>query len=215
MSDSTFLVQEFDHDSVMLFIGTFTSLEPEIRNGRFRFYNNEGKVEVAGFYYHDIPYGKWVYYDDNGKITRVLDYKSVLDFLSENRDETTELASGAADSMLSCSVGCTMEETRDTVYVSGPVPTFRGGDPSSITSYIKDHAVYPVYAKDKGISGCTVIRFTLNGEGKISTASVLSGESPDLNMEAMRVLLESEGWEPATTVEGDPPDIIFTIRVRL
>ncbi|HYW97000.1 MAG TPA: hypothetical protein VE870_15500, partial [Bacteroidales bacterium] len=74
MSDSTFLVQEFDHDSVMLFIGTFTSLEPEIRNGRFRFYNNEGKVEVAGFYYHDIPYGKWVYYDDNGKITRVLDY---------------------------------------------------------------------------------------------------------------------------------------------
>ena len=95
LSDSTYLVQEFDRDSAMLFFGTLTSIDPDVRNGRFRFYDKEGRVEVAGFYYEDIPYGKWVYYDETGRISRVLDYKAVLDFLSQSEDENERTTDNA------------------------------------------------------------------------------------------------------------------------
>ena len=95
-----------------------------------------------------------------------------------------------------------------------PLHTLWGTDAAAITKYIHENTVYPVYAKDKAITGNVIIRFTLSGEGNISTARILSGNSPDLNMEAMRVLLESKDWKPATSSEGNPVDSFFTIKVN-
>ncbi len=215
MSDSTYLIQTFDQDSTLLFIGTLASLVPEIRNGRFSFYNKQGKVETAGFYYRNIPYGKWLYYDLDGKLTQVIDYKYVLDFIAGN-PETSDAMSGLVNSG---DQAAPLFDTADEAgagqpYLIAPLPLFQGKDPAFLTDYIQNHLVYPVYARDMGISGRVFVRFSLDSTGRISSASILSWENPDLSMEALRVIMESTGWTSGSTPDGTPTGVTFTIGVN-
>ena len=197
------------------FIGTLASLVPEIRNGRFSFYNKQGKVETAGFYYRNIPYGKWLYYDLDGKLTQVIDYKYVLDFIAGN-PETSDAMSGLVNSG---DQAAPLFDTADEAgagqpYLIAPLPLFQGKDPAFLTDYIQNHLVYPVYARDMGISGRVFVRFSLDSTGRISSASILSWENPDLSMEALRVILESTGWTSGSTPDGKPTGVTFTIGVN-
>ena len=231
LSDSTFLIEETDADSNLLFIGTMSSLDPDVRNGRFRFYNESGRVEAIGFYYHDIPYGKWVYYDKAGRITRMLDFKYVLEFISRSpnaaifvRDSQPAVSMPASQKEFD--IGLTGEEEQSfdsfvtvgdnvegTIGLNSTVATSLGQDVDYFTQYIREHLVYPVFARDKGISGIVEVQLRISDIGNISEISILSGGNIDLNMEALRVVLEAGGGGMTSGEQSRPADRFITVPV--
>ncbi len=215
-SDSTFLVQEFTGDSTLLFYGTFSSVNPDVRHGRFMFYTEKGEVEAAGFYYKDIPYGKWIFYDAEGRVARVMDYKYVLDFLLSCSDSIPGYPgniSGRESQPFTNEMAERIIEYGEELS-AGQQPGFRGGNIASFMTYIRERLIYPVFARDMGITGKVIVRFTLGTDGRITQASILSGKSPDLNMEALRVVLESNGWNPAKSADGRPVEVTLTVPVE-
>jgi hypothetical protein len=56
--------------------GTFTSLNPEIKDGDFIWYFENGKVKHTGTYVQDKPVGKHLWFNNNGKQDAVENYKN-------------------------------------------------------------------------------------------------------------------------------------------
>jgi TonB family protein len=94
---------------------------------------------------------------------------------------------------------------RDTVVTRGSelepfvvveeMPMFPGGD-SAILKYIHENTKYPESAKANNISGRVVVRFCVTETGKVDRISVLKGVSPELDVEAIRVISTLPAFKP-------------------
>jgi TonB family protein len=197
-NDSLYTLEEFNSDSVLLFTGELRSREPEIRHGLFRFYYGNKKLEAVGVYYDGIPYGKWVFYNENGKVKQVIDYKSVIDFMFASH-QRKDMAQGMDKNNKQPGAGSGQP-------VNVPVP-------EAFREYLSENLFYPPYARDMGISGKVVVKFTVDKHGKVNSADILEGDNTDLNMEALRVIISSTGWEPVISEKGDTLSVSMTVPV--
>jgi TonB family protein len=94
---------------------------------------------------------------------------------------------------------------RDTVVTRGSelepfvvveeMPMFPGGD-SALLKYIYENTKYPESAKANNISGRVVLRFCVTETGKVDRISVLKGVSPELDVEAIRVISTLPAFKP-------------------
>ena len=75
-------------------------------------------------------------------------------------------------------------------------PTFPGGQ-EALNKYIYDNTNYPEIAKENGVEGIVVIGFLVTTEGSIKDAKVLKFVDPDLEKEALRVVVGMPAWIPA------------------
>ncbi len=79
------------------------------------------------------------------------------------------------------------------VYMIVPqMPTFQG----DLDNFMADHLHYPKSAIDRGISGTVNITFIITKTGTVSNVTVLSGVSPDIDSEAVRVVKSMPPWNP-------------------
>jgi TonB family protein len=104
----------------------------------------------------------------------------------------------------------------DPYVVVEEMPQFPGGD-TGLLKFLGENTVYPESAKEKNLQGRVIVRFCVTAAGGINQVSVLKGVSPDLDMEAMRVVKTLPAFEPGR--QGGKPvpvwymvPITFTLR---
>ena len=79
------------------------------------------------------------------------------------------------------------------VYIIVPqMHTFQG----DLDNYMGNHLQYPKSAIDRGIQGTVNVTFVITKTGDIANISILSGISPDLDSEAVRVVSNMPPWNP-------------------
>lgn len=86
-------------------------------------------------------------------------------------------------------------ENVDAYAVVEEMPIFPGGD-AALLRYIAENTTYPAEAKEKGIQGRVIIRFTVNADGTVGNLSVLKGVDPLLDSEALRVVNSLPSFTP-------------------
>jgi TonB family protein len=104
-------------------------------------------------------------------------------------------------------------ETEEVFYVVEDMPKFNNGNPAiEFKKYIAQNLRYPKDEADKGINGRVIVQFTVNTDGSVGDAEVVSGVSPGLNSEAIRVVESSPPWTPGKQ-RGKAVAVKFTFPV--
>ena len=82
--------------------------------------------------------------------------------------------------------------------VSAPTNAeFPGGD-AAFGRYLSSHLKYPENARRNNIEGIVELVFMINTDGSIGEIRIIKSPSPDLTLEAIRVIKASPRWKPAT-----------------
>ncbi len=56
-------------------------MDPQIRHGKFYFFDSKGNVEAIGTYVEDVPHGTWIYYNESMDTVKVINYASVWKYM--------------------------------------------------------------------------------------------------------------------------------------
>lgn len=91
------------------------------------------------------------------------------------------------------------------------MPLFPGGD-KAMTAYLKDNLQYPEQARKEGREGRVIITFVVEPDGTLSNAKVIKSVSPDLDMEAIRLVKAMPKWRPGRK-QGLAVRVKYTIPV--
>jgi protein TonB len=75
-------------------------------------------------------------------------------------------------------------------------PMFQGKDANTFAAWVNSRVVYPEIAKENGVQGRVVLRFTIGKDGSIQDLAVLSSPDESLSKEALRVVSGSPKWTP-------------------
>ena len=70
------------------------------------------------------------------------------------------------------------------------------GTPLDFAKWIAAHIQYPEIARENGIQGRVIVRFTIDIDGSIKNVKVLRGVDSALDKEALRVISSSPKWKP-------------------
>ena len=101
----------------------------------------------------------------------------------------------------------------DSVYqVVDEMPVYPGGD-AALLKYLAKNTTYPVDAKEKGIQGKVVARFCVNTDGSISKVTVVKAASPELDMEAIRVVKTLPAFQPGKQ-GGKPVPVWYMVPIN-
>lgn len=92
-------------------------------------------------------------------------------------------------------------------------PEFPGGL-TALFQYLNANINYPIQARENGIQGQTICKFTINKDGSITDIEIArsSGE-PSLDKEAIRVISSMPKWEPGKKM-GKVVRVSYTLPVR-
>jgi TonB family protein len=172
INDSTYIIKQYHENKGLIFVLSLRSVNPEERHGKYMSYHENGKINCRGQYYHNVPFGKWIYFDDQGNQLKVLDYDKALDLFNNQVD------------------------TAFYVFVEEQA-LFNDGDINTFREYFQNHLTYPDYALKRNITGRVTLQFAVYNDGRIVNPKILRGIITDLELEAIRVCAEAPKWKPA------------------
>jgi TonB family protein len=144
-------------------------------------------------YIDDEPVGLWQY--QTGPKATELDYNFSLEYDEYACEDTIP---GIRDYLIN----------NETLQYFAPV-TVSG---KSISECIWKDLFYPVFAKENGISGKVVLRFTLTEQGTLENVTVIQGSHVQLDKEAARVVRSLKFASPAMAY-GHPTRVCITLPV--
>lgn len=105
-------------------------------------------------------------------------------------------------------------EEEEIFYIVEDMPTFNGGKPEvEFRKYIGQNLDYPEIAAENGISGRVIVQFAVNGKGRVVDAVVVRSVDPNLDKEAIRVVMSSPPWTPGKQ-RGKPVKVLFTFPIN-
>lgn len=79
--------------------------------------------------------------------------------------------------------------------------SFPGGQ-DAMNEYIQQNIHYPQDAINNMIEGTVVVTFDVEADGSLKNVKVLRPLDPDLEAEAVRVVMSMPAWTPATDATG-------------
>ena len=79
--------------------------------------------------------------------------------------------------------------------------------------FISTNLRYPKDAYINNIQGQVLVEFTIEADGSLTNANVLSSPSDDMSKEGLRVVMLSPKWKPATK-DGKPVSAKFTYPIN-
>lgn len=100
---------------------------------------------------------------------------------------------------------------------NGEIKPLFNGSPNGFSEWVNERLVYPAQARKNKVEGCTVLKFTITAEGKMTDLKVTrSSGSSLLDMEAIRVVSESPDWTPGM-LDGKAVDmpVVFPVIFKL
>ena len=128
-------------------------------------------------------------------------YNGAISFRPENT-ETSKLKEASTDGVVS-------------YYDCDQRPTFlNSADPRQfLEKWVYQYLRYPQEAIRNGIQGRVMVEFIINKDGKVSDAKVVKSVSPELDEEALRVVMASPKWKPGK-VKGEKVRVSMSIPVE-
>lgn len=91
------------------------------------------------------------------------------------------------------------------------LPVFPGGN-DALFKFIRDNVVYPVSAREKGISGRVIVQFVISKDGSVIDKKIVRGVEPSLDAEALRVVGLMPKWTPGMN-KGEVVSVRQTIPI--
>ncbi|MEX0987027.1 MAG: energy transducer TonB [Bacteroidales bacterium] len=99
-------------------------------------------------------------------------------------------------------------------FIVEDMPTFNGGDPAiEFRKYIAANLDYPEIAAENGISGRVIVQFAVNSSGRVVDAKIMRSVDPELDKEAIRVVMSSPSWTPGKQ-RGKAVKVLFTFPIN-
>jgi TonB family protein len=87
-----------------------------------------------------------------------------------------------------------------------------GGDENTFTKWVAERLVYPEKAKKESITGRVILQFMVTSKGKVDDVKIVRGVHPELDQEAIRVVMSSPDWEPGKE-KGKNVNVVYTFPV--
>lgn len=160
-------VQDFFSTGEQQMEGTYTSLEPEVKEGSFTWWHKNGVKQRECLYNNNmlVNLTEW---DATGKQTAHKEVVNVVTFVNgEPKYEPKYL-----------------EEA----------PRFTA--PGGIMGYLKNNIRYPADAIEAGIGGKVMVSFVVTKKGKIKHVEIVQGVHPSIDAEALRVVKAMPAMSP-------------------
>ena len=82
-----------------------------------------------------------------------------------------------------------------------------------MNKFIADNLIYPRNAQENNIQGTVLIKFVVGEDGSLSDFKVVKPASPELDVEALRLIKKMPKWNPAIQ-DRKPVKVSFTTPVR-
>lgn len=97
VSDTQYIVRDFYINDSLLMLGSYYSLEPEVKHGKFLFWYKNGQLAEEGLYVKNFKFGPWKQYYENGafRSERTYDGKEIIFRVVDQMPEYT----GGPDSL--------------------------------------------------------------------------------------------------------------------
>ena len=105
------------------------------------------------------------------------------------------------------------EEEEEEIFMSAEQPPMFPGGMEALMKYLNDNIIYPVIALENGVSGTVVLKFVVSKTGKIDDIQVVNSVDRALDEEAVRVVSQMPGWQPAKQ-NGNNVAVYFNLPVR-
>ena len=146
------------------------------KDGLWIAYYPEGQVKAKGSFDRGFKTGQWIWYHENGEISSVEKWNRGIYKQGQYWDEKgnpSDISEVFTD------------------------PRYPGGI-EEFTKMIVENIKYPEDVISKGLEGRVVLEFRINSNGQLVNPKPISSGHPELEREAMRVVMLSDKWEPAT-----------------
>lgn len=98
-----------------------------------------------------------------------------------------------------------------TYRVVDEMPRYPGGD-EALLKFIATSVKYPKDAQEAGLQGRVICSFIVEKDGTTSDTKIISGVSPSLDAEALRVISTFPKWTPGK-LAGRPVRVIYTVPI--
>lgn len=89
------------------------------------------------------------------------------------------------------------------------MPEFNG----DLNKYLSDNIHYPEAALKNNQEGKVVVEFVVNDDGTVSDANILRSASPELNAEAIRVIMAMPKWKPGRQ-NGQLVNVLYVLPIN-
>jgi len=194
LENDSFAIQVKSIDSVLIYKGTLSSLEPRVRDGEFEFYYPSGKLYASGSYKDNNPTGAWVFYNTNMQIAQRINYDDARTLMSDT------LAVSPCNDLYTNKL---KKETKDIstegfFQIVDVMPSFNNDIRGiAFMTYCDSAMVVPAYTRVMDVPWYVTVQFIIDYQGKLRHPRVTQSGGPDLTCEILRALAQMPDWEPA------------------
>jgi len=167
-----------------------TTKNTNIRNGQYRFWNENGKLKTECVYKEGKKDGLFATYWENGKIKRQDTYLN------------GELTGGK----------CFDDKGLEVKYYPYEVITIYEGGMDALMRFLSLNIRYPISAQQAGIQGKVIVSFMIKKDGTVDKFNIARSLDEATDAESIRVLSLIKNWKP-TIIDGDIVDFPVTLPV--
>jgi TonB family protein len=234
-----FIVKDFYMSGKIQMEGTYKAINPDVKNGHFIYYYQNGKKMSETEYLENQPEGEYMEWFANGNkksLTTIRngvlegDYKT----WSENgvpqleiRYKNGELDGNfisyydngrpvRKDSYLNGELKkkkCFTREGKDTTWFEYlQMPQFPGGS-EKLKAFIDKELVYPKEAREDLREGMVTVEFSIGKEGSIAKVKVIKPDKDYFNTEAVRLVSSFPKWFPGKK-DGQVIEVTLSLPIR-
>jgi len=105
-----------------------------------------------------------------------------------------------------------VEEVQEPFIIVEQMPEYQGGQ-AELMKYLSSNLQYPVTAQENGIQGTVYVRFEVDKDGKVHNVKILRGISPEIDKEAIRLVMAMPAWKPGRQ-GGRDVNVTYTLPIR-
>lgn len=239
-SQYQFLVEEYYSNHNPKIRGTYRSLNPDRKNGKYISFYPNGNKSLECYYSDNILNGNYKAWYENGTLKyqagyknnklhgssklwsetgvlkKIVEYKNGLkdgEFISYYPNGNPIRRDKYKNDKLIKGI-CFTPAGKDTAYFKyfSP-PSFLGGDISKFTKWVIEKLQYPKEAKSNKVEGEVKVKFTVNKNGIVTGIHITKLDKSYFNSEVIRVISDSPKWKPAIR-DIDSIDVSVEIPIR-
>jgi TonB family protein len=236
--DFLFHVTDYYLSGQVQMTGTYRSIRPDNREGKFTWYFSSGQKQQECTYKNNYLHGLFQEWYENGQLkSRQFFYEDILDGPVKTWDGKGKIQMDAQyskgekhgyfityydngqmirkdlyenDKLIEGQ--CYNRDGTSTEYFPYVVlPQYKGGPPE-LKKYIDKNLKYPKTAEKQGREGTVIVLFTVDESGQVKDPQIVHGDLDDFNEEALRLVNSFPPWLPGK-IDNVPATLQRTISI--
>jgi len=190
--------------------GSYKTLNPEFREGYFRFFSDNNVLNSEGNWKNNKRDGIWKTYYPNGKLWFTENYKNDKqegEFISYYPSGKIKRKDIYRDTVVT---GNCYDESGNEVryYPFKEMPKFNG----NLLDYLRLNMHYPEVERRANIHGTVYVQFSITKDGSVTDVEIIRSvpSGPGLDKEAIRIISTMPKWKPGR-LDGEPVQMSYNI----